>query len=113
MESKWTRVKPWIDYVYSCNHPAYWHCTLYKIKDKGLCVIQQNFCSENKHTWWDCVNDPGLVQLIYMDKGFKEYFDKHAGPEELDGSYPTVTVRQIMHALKMKPFPKEKWETRF
>jgi hypothetical protein len=31
----------------------------------------------------------------------------------MDGLYPTVTVRQIMWSLKMKPIPKEKWETVF
>ena len=30
-----------------------------------------------------------------------------------DGLYPTVTVRQIMWALKMKPIQKERWETVF
>lgn len=31
----------------------------------------------------------------------------------LMGLYPTVTVRQMMWALKMKPMPKERWETVF
>nr|DAP49012.1 MAG TPA: hypothetical protein [Caudoviricetes sp.] len=31
----------------------------------------------------------------------------------LQGLYPTVTVRQIMWALKMKPIQKERWETVF
>ena len=30
-----------------------------------------------------------------------------------DGLYPTVTIRQIMWALKMKPLPKQPWETVF
>ena len=30
-----------------------------------------------------------------------------------DGLYPTVTIRQIMWALKIKPIPKERWETVF
>lgn len=28
-------------------------------------------------------------------------------------AYPTVTIRQIMWALKMKPLPKQPWETVF
>lgn len=27
--------------------------------------------------------------------------------------YPTVTIRQIMWALKLKPIPREQWETYF
>ena len=30
-----------------------------------------------------------------------------------DGLYPTVTIRQIMWALKMKPIKRERWETVF
>ena len=33
--------------------------------------------------------------------------------EEDKNTYPTVTVRQIMWALKMKPIQKERWETVF
>lgn len=30
-----------------------------------------------------------------------------------DGLWPTVTIRQIMWALKMKPLQKQRWETVF
>ena len=30
-----------------------------------------------------------------------------------DGLYPTVTIRQIMWGLKMKPLNREPWETTF
>ena len=43
---------------------------------------------------------------------FKEYFENRAG-DCVDELYPTVTVRQIMWALKMKPIPRERWETVF
>ena len=33
--------------VYICDHPVYDRCTLYKIGNKGLAVIQQRF---NIHT---------------------------------------------------------------
>lgn len=35
------------------------------------------------------------------------------GDKCTDGLYPTVTIRQIMWALKMKPLPRERWETCF
>lgn len=40
------------------------------------------------------------------------YHDDRFG-EGTDGVYPTVTIRQIMWELKMKPIPKERWETCF
>jgi len=43
---------------------------------------------------------------------FKRFFDERSGPCE-NGLYPTVTIRQIMWALKMKPIPKQRWETVF
>jgi hypothetical protein len=47
-----------------------------------------------------------------MNQKFKEFFDKRSS-DCTDGMYPTVTVRQIMWALKMKPLRKERWETTF
>lgn len=44
--------------------------------------------------------------------GFKKFFDDRAG-EATDCLYPTVTIRQIMWALKMKPLAKERWEKCF
>lgn len=29
--------------IYICNHPVYDNCTLYKIGNKGLAVIQQRY----------------------------------------------------------------------
>ena len=43
---------------------------------------------------------------------FRAFFDRRAGTGT-DGLYPTVTIRQIMWALKMKPLPKQPWETVF
>lgn len=97
--------------IYICNHPVYSTCTLFKIKEKGLAVIQQRFIPETKTTWWGSV-DPWLTDELYLRTGFKEYFDKYAGMPN-DGLYPTVTIRQIMWALKMKPLKKERWETVF
>ena len=97
--------------VYECNHPIYNKCTLYKVGEKGLAVIQQRFDTKTKQTWWSEI-DVWLTDSLYLHPGFKEYFDSHAGECRVD-IYPTVTVRQIMWALKMKPIPKERWETAF
>lgn len=94
-----------------CNHPVYSKCTLYKINDKGLAVIQQRYDNCAKNTWWDEI-DPWLTDDIYLHPKFAEYFDRRA-KECVDGIYPTVTVRQIMWALKLKPLPKQRWETCF
>lgn len=94
-----------------CNHPVYYKCTLYLIGDKGLGVIQQRFDPVNKTTKWGPI-DPWLVDSLYLHPKFKTFFEERAG-EDLDGIYPTVTIRQIMWGLKMKPLPKERWETCF
>lgn len=97
--------------TYICEHPVYNKCTLFKIDDKGLSVIQQRFDKQNKTTWWDEI-DSWLTDTLYLNPNFKSYFDERAG-ECTDGLYPTVTVRQIMWALKMKPLKRERWETVF
>ena len=97
--------------IYECDHPVYSKCTLYLIDDKGLAVIQQRYDSVSKHTFWTEI-DPWLVDALYLHPGFKKFFDERAG-ECVDGIYPTVSVRQIMWALKMKPIKRERWETCF
>ena len=97
--------------TYICDHPVYDRCTLFKIRGKGLAVIQQRYDCESKRTWWGEI-DPWLNDKLYLHPGFKEYFDKRAGVSD-NKLYPTVTIRQIMWALKMKPLPKERWETVF
>lgn len=96
--------------TYSCDHPVYTKCTLFKIGDRGLAVIQQRV-DEYKRTWWDEI-DPWLTDSLYLHPGFKEFFEARSGTCK-DGLYPTVTIRQIMWALKMKPLPKQRWETCF
>lgn len=96
---------------YICDHPVYNSCTLYKIGEKGLAVIQQRFDAETKSTWWSEV-DPWITDALYLHPNFREYFDARSGTCT-DGLYPTVTVRQIMWALKMKPIKRERWETVF
>jgi len=97
--------------TYICNHVAYNRCTLFKIRDRGLAVIQQRFDPKTKHTWWSEI-DGWVANALYLHSGFLNYFETRAGVCK-DGLYPTVTVRQMMWALRMKPLPKEKWETVF
>lgn len=97
--------------TYKCNHPAYDKCTLYLLGDKGLAVIQQRYDSSTKRTWWTEI-DPWLTDLLYLHPKFKAFFDDRSG-ECTDGIYPTVTIRQIMWAFKLKPLPKDRWETTF
>lgn len=97
--------------TYDCDHPVYNKCTLYTIGDKGLGVIQQRFNRDSKSTYWTEI-DPWLTDLLYLHPSFKEFFESRSG-ESKDGLYPTVTIRQIMWALKLKPIPKDRWETTF
>lgn len=96
---------------YICEHPVYDSCTLFLIREKGLAVIQQRFDEETKSTWWSEL-DPWLTDDLYLHPRFKRFFEERAGTCT-DGLYPTVTIRQIMWALKMKPLPRERWETVF
>lgn len=97
--------------TYECNHPVYNKCTLFKIGNKGLAVIQQRFDKDTKSTMWTEI-DPWLVDSLYFHSNFKAYFDKRAS-QCIEGLYPTVSIRQMMWALKMKPLKKERWETCF
>lgn len=94
-----------------CAHPVYDRCTLFEIGGRGLAVIQQRFDMQTKHTWWGEI-DPWLIDEIYLSPGFWELFCERAG-EGQDGIFPTISVRQIMWRLKMKPLKKERWETVF
>lgn len=97
--------------IYICEHPVYRRCTLYTMNGKGLAVIQQRYDPLTKHTWWSEI-DPWITDDLYLHPKFKTFFDSRSG-ECTDGVYPTVTLRQIMWALKMKPVKREPWETYF
>ncbi len=96
---------------YKCDHPVYSRCTLYLSDKKGLAVIQQRHDPITKTTWWGEI-DIWLTDAIYLHPDFQRYFNNRAG-ECQNGLYPTVTIRQLMWALKMKPLKKERWETVF
>lgn len=97
--------------TYSCDHPVYDKCTLYQNGPFGLAVIQQRYDPATKSTTWGEI-DPWLVDDLYLHKNFYELFKSRSGVAS-NGLYPTMTIRQIMWALKMKPLPKERWETCF
>lgn len=80
--------------TYTCNHPVYDRCTLFKIGKRGLAVIQQRYCHRTKRTHWTEI-DPWLIDTIYLHPKFKTYFDDRSS-EMNDGLYPTVSIRQIM-----------------
>lgn len=97
--------------TYECNHPVYDTCTLFRINSKGLAVIQQRHDIKTKTTWWSEL-DPWLTDDIYLHPNFLQFFNERAGESE-KGIYPTVTIRQLMWALKMKPIRRKRWETCF
>lgn len=76
-----------------------------------LPCMEQRFDQKTKSTKWGEI-DPWLTDTLYLNDGFKAFFDKRSG-ECTDGLYPTVTTRQIMWALKLKFLPKNRWETCF
>ena len=94
-----------------CEHIVYSRCTLYLEGARGLAVIQQYYDPVTKHTWWGPIW-PWLIEDIFSREGFSEYFSSFAAEPDND-IYPTVSVRQIMWALKMKPLKRERWETCF
>lgn len=97
---------------YICNHPVYDRCTLYIINNFGLAIIQQRYDETTKHTYWSEI-DSCLTDEVYLNERFIDYFTKYAKEKDKNGLYPTVTIRQIMWALKMKPLKREQWETYF
>lgn len=97
--------------IYHCNHPVYSSCTLFKMDSVGLAVIQQRYDESTKHTYWTEI-DAWLTDKIYLHPRFLEYFKRRARAP-IEDIYPTVTIRQIMWALKMKPLKREDWETVF
>ena len=96
---------------YECDHPVYSRCTLYKINKIGLAVIQQYYDPKTKMTWWGPIYS-SLVSDIRTHPDFMAYFNSIAD-RPVKGIFPTVSVRQIMWALRMKPLAREQWETVF
>ena len=74
-------------------------------------MIQQRYDKIHKYTWWTKI-EPWIANALYLDSGFRKLIKERA-KEPTDGLYPTITVRQAMWAIRMKPLKKERWETVF
>lgn len=99
-------------HVYRCDHVLYSSCTLYLGRNRGLALIQQRYNYATKTSTWTEL-DPWLQDPIFEHPKFKEFFNDNAGPKDAKGLYPTIPVRKVMWALKMKPIKKEPWESTF
>lgn len=78
---------------------------------KVLRLFSSDTIPSTKTTLWGEI-DPWLTDSLYLHDKFIDFFNNRSGEPE-NGLYPTVTIRQIMWALKMKPLKKERWETCF
>ena len=74
-------------------------------------LFNRGMTPSTKTTWWGEI-DPWLTDSLYLHDKFLEFFNDRAGTPE-NGLYPTVTIRQIMWGMKMKPLKREQWETCF
>ena len=64
---------------------VYNECTLFKIENKGLAIVQQRFDSVKKATYWASI-DPWLSGDLYLHENFERFFNDRAG-ELVDGLY--------------------------
>lgn len=102
-----------------CDHPVYDRCTLFEIDGTELAVIQQRFDPQTKSTSWSNIDD-SLTDEIYLHPNFRKFLKnlerQHSNGKLTTGQNGlpvTVTVRQLMWALRMKPLKRERWETVF
>lgn len=96
-------------YFRRTNHPLYNSCNVYEVGDGlGIAVVQQRFNPKLKVFWYSAP-DSWIMDEIIKHPRFNEYVFSHADKAAIS-YYPTVTVRQLMYALKMKPLPKQRWE---
>lgn len=96
-------------YFQRCDHPMYNSCCVYEVGEgKGIAVVQQRFSPKLKVLWYGAP-DSWIMDEVIKNAGFADYVFEHA-QECKDGLYPTMTVRQVMFALKMKPLKREWWE---
>ena len=95
--------------IYSCEHPMYNRCTLFRIEDRGLAVIQEHYNKYTKARWWGSI-EPWIAGEICMNVNFAEFLEKHAEKPDENGLYPTIPIRKLMWRLRMKPLRKAYWE---
>jgi len=74
-----------------------------------VCINHEHFNEKTKVRWWGTI-EPWLASDIYLNDNFKNIFDQHANEADNRGIYPTITLRKIMWALRMKPLQREYWE---
>lgn len=95
--------------TYICDHPIYNRCTLFNIADRGLACIQEHFNPITKARWWGTI-EPWIAYDIYNNDNFSSYLKENARWKDENGLYPTITLRKLMWALRMKPLRREYWE---
>ena len=96
-------------YVRWLPHKCYYLCTLFEKDNRGLAVVRPIFDEVEKTITFTALED-SLANDICNQPDFDEYFAEHADYQDADGCYPTIGVRKIMWALRMKPLKKEEWE---
>ena len=97
--------------IYILDDPRFNQCTLFTEGNVGLIIIQQRYNKTLKCTWWGSLNR-SLTKRILKSENFIDYFDENAAPP-VGELYPVFEVRKVMWALRMRPLPKEIWETKF
>ena len=95
--------------LYSCNHPFYNQCTLFRKADYGFAVIKEFFSKTKKTRWWGPI-EPWIAGDIYLSERFDSVFEKYAGKVDEQGLYPTLPLRKVMWGLRMKSLRKGFWE---
>ncbi len=95
--------------IYECDHPMYHRCTLFRSGPVGLAVVQEKYNKKTKARYWSLV-EPWIVGDIFLNERFEGYFVDHAGEPDEKGLFPTVPLRKLMWALRMKPLRREEWE---
>ena len=97
-------------YFCRLNHPLYNSCCLFETKEgTGLAIVQRYFNPKMKVYWYGAVESWIMDEVVKHDD-FLPYIYKNS-EEAILGVYPTVNIRQVMYALKMKPLKKEWWES--
>ena len=91
--------------LYRCNHPMFNDCSLFKMGEFGLAVVQQRYNNRLKVSWWGPV-DGWLLNDIFSEGKFNEVLSSLVGVCDEDGLYPVIEVRRLMYKLGMKPLKK-------
>ena len=96
-------------YLYECDHPLYSQCTLVRHGELGLAIVQKRYNRKLKIFWYGPIYS-WLADEVQKQEGFAPYFAKNSA-KCTDGLYPTVEIRRLMWALKMKPLRKDWYDS--